>query len=444
MKALVIEDEEIMRITIQNALRDAGQETQSCECAEQALSVLEKDVYDAAVVDLKMPGMNGLEFLEIARRDYPEMAIVMITAHGTVETAVGAMKMGAYDYLTKPFDTDELIIILERHMENRQVREENRQLKNALKQRYGFHQLVGKSPGMQKVYETLDVICTSDCSVLISGETGTGKGMVARAIHYNSGRRDGPMISVSCATLSQEILESELFGHVRGAFTGAIADKKGRFAMARGGTLFLDEVDDIPLELQVKLLRVLEEGVFERVGSGETLATDVRIVAASKIDLQQRIEEGLFRADLYYRLNQVPLPLPPLRERRDDIPPLIDYFLKDRNPPPQLSPAALDVLLDYSWPGNVRELKNAVERLALFHPLNIAVEDLPHEILARPTWQNKGWMDGRTFEEMVADTEKYLLLQALERSDGNQREAARLLDMPASSFHSRLERHGLV
>ena len=444
MKVLVIDDEEIMRVTVHNALVDARFDAHSCKCAEDALVALQKDTYHAAVVDLKMPGMDGLEFLELTRRDYPDLAVIMITAHGTVETAVGAMKMGAYDYLTKPFDTDELVMILERYQESRQVREENRQLKKALKQRYGFHQLVGKSPGMQNVYEIVDVVCASDCTVLITGETGTGKGMVANAIHYNSERKNGPMIAVSCATLSPEILESELFGHVRGAFTGASADRKGRFEIADGGTLFLDEVDDIPLDLQVKLLRVLEEGTYERVGSTETMNTDVRVVAASKVDLQQRAAEGLFRDDLFYRLNQVPLPLPPLRERRDDISLLIEHFLKNRNPQPQLSPTALDVLLGYSWPGNVRELKNVIERLALFHPQHIETDDLPQEILARPAWQGKGWEDGRAFEDMIADTEKYLLRQALERANNNQREAARLLSMPASSFHSRLERHGLL
>lgn len=444
MKILIVDDEEIMRVSVRNALADAGHEAIACGTAEEGLAHLEEERFDAAVVDLKMPGMGGMGFLEAVRRDRASMGIVMMTAYGTVETAVEAMKKGAYDYLTKPFDTDELILILTRLQEHRAVVAENFRLKESLQERHGFYRLVGKSAGMQKVYEALDVVCACDCAVLVTGETGTGKEMIARAIHFNSDRRNGPLVAVSCAALSIEILESELFGHVRGAFTGAIADKKGRFELAHGGTLFLDEVDDIPLELQVKLLRVLESGAFERVGSGESVAVDVRIVAASKSDLRRGIEEGSFRDDLFYRLNQVPIFLPSLRERREDIPLLIDHFMQDMESPSQISPRAAQALMDYDWPGNIRELKHLLERLVMFHPQRIDVENLPEEVLAPSGRPIDGLAQEESFEEAMSSAEKYLLMKALERADGNQREAARLLDMPASSLRSRLERHNLI
>lgn len=444
MKILIIDDEEIMRVSVQNALADAGHEAIACGTAEEGLAHLAEERFDAAVVDLKMPGMGGMEFLEVVRRDSVSMSVVIMTAYGTVETAVEAMKKGAYDYLTKPFDTDELILILTRLQEHREVVEENRRLKDSLQERHGFHRLVGKSSGMQKVYEALDVVCACDCAVLVTGETGTGKEMVARAIHFNSKRRSGPLVAVSCAALSTEILESELFGHVRGAFTGATADKKGRFELAHGGTLFLDEVDDIPLELQVKLLRVLENGAFERVGSGESVSVDVRIVAASKSDLRQRIEEGSFRDDLFYRLNQVPIYLPPLRERREDTPLLIEHFMQDMESPSRISSQAAQALMDYGWPGNIRELKHVLERLVMFHPQRIDVENLPEEVLIPPVPPVDGLVEEGSFEEAMSAAEKFLLMKALERTGGNQREAARQLGMPASSLRSRLERHKLI
>jgi DNA-binding NtrC family response regulator len=444
VKILIIDDEEIMRVSVQNALADAGHEAIACGTAEEGLAHLAEERFDAAVVDLKMPGMGGMEFLEVVRRDSVSMSVVIMTAYGTVETAVEAMKKGAYDYLTKPFDTDELILILTRLQEHREVVEENRRLKDSLQERHGFHRLVGKSSGMQKVYEALDVVCACDCAVLVTGETGTGKEMVARAIHFNSKRRSGPLVAVSCAALSTEILESELFGHVRGAFTGATADKKGRFELAHGGTLFLDEVDDIPLELQVKLLRVLENGAFERVGSGESVSVDVRIVAASKSDLRQRIEEGSFRDDLFYRLNQVPIYLPPLRERREDTPLLIEHFMQDMESPSRISSQAAQALMDYGWPGNIRELKHVLERLVMFHPQRIDVENLPEEVLIPPVPPVDGLVEEGSFEEAMSAAEKFLLMKALERTGGNQREAARQLGMPASSLRSRLERHKLI
>ena len=444
MKVLIVDDEEIMRVSVENALKDAGYEAVACGRAEEGLIRLEQEGFDVAVVDLKMPGMDGMEFLDAVRRDFPETVVVMMTAYGTIETAVEAMKKGAFDYLTKPFDTYELTLILERLQERRAILEENQRLQTALEERHGFHQLLGKSPAMQKVYEVLEVVCSCDCTALITGETGTGKEMVANAIHFNGLRSRGPLIKVSCAALSAQILESELFGHVRGAFTGAATDKKGRFELADGGTLFLDEIDDIPLDLQVKLLRVLEDGCFERVGSAETTSADVRIVAATKRDLRRCIREGTFRDDLFYRLNQVPIQLPPLRERREDIPLLIEHFLKDRESQFEFSDQVQRALADYGWPGNVRELKHFIERLSLFNLRGIEIADLPEEMLLSAVGSIDKEAADESFDEIMMSTEKSLLQNALERAEGNQREAARLLKMPASSLRSRLERHRLV
>ena len=442
MKVLVIDDEEIMRVTLEDALTDAGHEVAVSNRAADGLERLREGSFDVAVVDLKMPGMTGLEFLEKASCDFAELEVIMMTAYGTVETAVAAMKQGAYDYLTKPFDTFELVQLLERLREHRAILDENQRLRSALQERHGFHLLVGESQAMRELYDTLQVVCSADSTVLITGETGTGKEMVADAIHYSSRRQDRPLVKVSCAALSHEILESELFGHVRGAFTGAIDDKKGRFELADRGTLFLDEVDDIPFETQVKLLRVLEDGVFERVGSADPVAKDVRIIAATKSDLRQRIEMGRFRDDLFYRLNQLPVQLPPLRERPEDIPLLIPHFTAE-GVSLEVSPQALRALTDYAWPGNVRELKNVVERLLLFHTGRIELDDLPDEVLASSASRIDLPVSGGSFEQTMESTERQLLLGALERADGNQREAARLLGMPASTFRSRLERHQL-
>ena len=442
MKILIIDDEEIMRVTLGDALADSGYPVDSCSRATDGLDLLRRAVFDVAVVDLKMPDMSGLEFLGAARGEFPKLEVIMMTAYGTVETAVTAMKQGAYDYLTKPFDTFELVQLLERLQEHREIVEENRRLRTALEATHGFHRLIGESAAMREVFDILRVVSGADAGVLITGETGTGKEMVADAIHYNSGRQDRPLIKVSCAALSHEIFESELFGHVRGAFTGAVADKKGRFELADRGTLFLDDVDDIPLETQVKLLRVLEDGVFERVGSAEPITVDVRVVAATKSDLRCSADAGRFRDDLFYRLNQLPVPLPPLRQRREDIPLLLEHFSK-KEAPPEISAQALRALTDYDWPGNVRELKNIIERLVLFHPDRIELEHLPPEVCAAPAPQIEPSSSGSSFDQVMESTERHLLLSALERAGGNQREAARLLDMPASTLRSRLERHSL-
>ena len=438
MKILLVDDEEIVCVPICDELSDAGHQVSWNGTATSALERLQQESFDVVITDLRMPGMDGLELLKVIKQQYPGTAVIMITAYATVENAVEAMQLGAYDYVMKPFRTKELLVVLRRLQEHRALAEENLRLKAQLVDRHGFHHIVGKSPAMQKVYENIEIVCQCDCTVLINGDTGTGKELVADAIHYNGTRKDGPLVKVSCAALSRDVLESELFGHVAGAYTGAARDRQGRFEQADGGTIFLDEVDDIPLESQVKLLRVLESREFERVGDGATRKTDVRIVAATKQDLQELVAAGKFRDDLFYRLNVVPIDLPPLAERREDIPLLVSHFLNQFGESPlEIPPETLDLLLSYSWPGNVRELKNLIERLALVHRgETIGVTDLPPEIQGA-LGEDDSLPEG-SFEKMVSSLERQLLIDALGKTNGNKTQAAKLLKMTPSKFRYKL------
>ncbi|MFQ5753502.1 MAG: sigma-54-dependent transcriptional regulator [bacterium] len=448
MKILIVEDEEIQRISLQDDLLDAGHEAMAVASPKPALDLLNEELFDVILSDLKMPEMDGIAFLERVKKNQPDVTVIMMTAFGTVETAVQAMKLGAYDYLTKPFDTDELLLLLKRVEKYRQVLAENIRLKKQLESRYAFGKIIGKSNMMQQVYRQLEIVAPNQTTVLIEGETGTGKELVANAIHYNSPRKDGPFIKVSCAMLSKEILESELFGHERGAFTGAVRQKKGRFELAHGGSLFLDEVDDIPVELQVKLLRVLEEKTFERVGGTETLSVDVRVMAATKKHLRELVTRGQFREDLFYRLNIFPIKLPPLRERKEDIQILFEHFMREfsSNDLPEIAPTVMPYLMDYSWPGNVRELKNVVERLILSYQCDpIVPKCLPVEIRSpAPDHTMSGQLDGRiAFDETVARFEKNLINEALDKTEGNKARAAKLLKLPSSTLKSKMKKYGI-
>ncbi len=337
-------------------MKEEGFEISLSKSPLLALDLLEKEEFEVALVDYKMPEMNGIELLKKIKERQPDCTVIIMTAFGTIQTAVEAMRLGAYDYITKPFSNEELVLAIERIVEVQSLKRENIELKEQLKERHSFHKLIGKSKSMQEIYDLSSMVAKSDSTVLITGETGTGKEMVADAIHYTGLRQDSPYIKVSCALFSKDILESELFGHEKGAFTGAINDKKGRFEIADRGTIFLDDVDDIPLELQVKLLRVLQQFEFERVGGTETIKVDVRVIAASKANLLEKIKKGEFREDFYYRLNVVPIHLPPLKERKEDIPLLIDVFVKkySSNIPMQIPNQVIDYLLNYGWQGNVR------------------------------------------------------------------------------------------
>ena len=438
MKILLVDDEEIVCVPICDELSDAGHQVSWDGTAAAALERLQQEPYDVVITDLRMPGMSGIELLKIVKEQYPGTTVIMITAFATVENAVEAMRLGAYEYIMKPFRTEELLVVLERLQEHRALAEENQRLKAQLADSHGFHRIVGKSPAMQKVYKNLEIVCQCDCTVLVTGATGTGKERVAEAIHYNGTRKDGPLVTVSCAALSQDVLESELFGHVAGAYTGAVQDRQGRFEQADGGTLFLDEVDDIPLESQVKLLRVLENKEFERVGDGVTRKTEVRIVAATKQNLQELVADGKFRDDLFYRLNVVPIDLPPLVERREDIPLLVNHFLSQSGDPGlEIPPETLDLLMSYSWPGNVRELKNLIERLVLVHRgETISAADLPPEI--QGTSREGDSLPENSFAGMIHSLERQLILDALEETHGNKTQAAKLLKMTSSKFRYKL------
>ncbi|MFQ5649936.1 MAG: sigma-54-dependent transcriptional regulator [bacterium] len=449
MKILIVEDEEIQRVSLQDDLRDAGYETAAAASARAALNLMAKESFDVIISDLKMPGIDGITLLKKIREIQPDTTVIMMTAYATVETAVQAMKSGAYDYFTKPFSMDEMLLLLERVKDYRRVVAENIRLKEELERQYSFGQLIGKSNAMREIYKQLEIVAPTEATVLIEGETGTGKEMVANAIHYNSPRKDKPFIKVSCAMLSKDILESELFGHERGAFTGAVKQKRGRFELASGGSIFLDEVDDIPIELQVKLLRVLEERTFERVGGTETFKIDVRVIAATKSNLRELVAKGRFREDLFYRLNIYPIKLPPLRERKEDIQLFFTHFVREfrQGEIPEIDPRVYQDLMDYSWPGNVREFKNVVERLMLSCRCNPIVPDcLPGEIRERrfgvrpaPNEMDKPL----ALEATVADLEKALISQALAKTGGNKAKAAELLSIPTSTLKSKINKHGI-
>lgn len=452
MKVLIVEDEKIKRITLSDALLKAGYGVKAFPEPMEALEVFKRDEFDVVVTDLRLPQMEGLDLLREIKSIRPATHVIIMTAYATVESAIKAMKMGAYDYITKPFSSEELILILERLKEFRQVLSENIRLKREITSRYSFDTLVGKSGAMQRVYNLIETVAPRDTTVLIMGESGTGKELIAHAIHYNSGRRDKPLIRFSCAALTESLLESELFGHEKGAFTGAFKEKKGRFELANGGSIFLDDVDDIPLSMQPKLLRVLQEREFERVGGVRTIKVDVRVICATKVDLDVKVKDGRFREDLFYRLNVVPIKLPPLRERKEDIPLLVEHFLNrycNQGERKTITQEVLKVFMDYDWPGNVRELENVVERLVtLTKTREIEAVDLPDFIIPSPQRTcDQHLVDvlekDVSFEEVVRGLEKRLLYLALKKANGNKSKAARLLKMKRETFRDKLERYGL-
>ncbi|HDI78059.1 MAG TPA: sigma-54-dependent Fis family transcriptional regulator, partial [Desulfobacteraceae bacterium] len=383
---LVVDDEKNYLVVLETLLRSEGYEVITADNAKDALEiVLESDV-DLVLTDMKMPGISGMELLETIKRRKPDIPVIMMTAYGTIEMAVEAMKKNAYDYITKPFKNEELKRTIRKAIENYTLLKENRRLSRELRERYRFANIIGKSKPMLEIFSTIEKIASSRASVLITGESGTGKELIAKAIHYSGSRKDGPFISVNCGALTETLLESELFGHERGAFTGAIAMKKGRFELADKGTLFLDEIGDMPASLQVKLLRVLQEMEFERVGGTRTIKVDVRIISASNKTMKEEVEEGRFREDLFYRLNVIHIHIPPLRERVEDIKLLVNYFIdkyskEEGKEGLKISADAWKALYGYHWPGNVRELENVIERAVVLNSDGIIdLDDLPLEI----------------------------------------------------------------
>jgi two-component system, NtrC family, response regulator len=448
-RILVVDDDESLRRVMQVQLELMGYEAAVASNGDQALVILQGSPQEMVLCDLKMPGMTGLELLKKIRTDYPQTMVLMITAFGTVETAVEAMKAGAYDYITKPVHPDELKICIDRALEHLHLEEEVQVLRSSLDRKYGFENILGHSKALLYLLDLAARAAQTNSTVLIRGETGTGKELLAKAIHFNSRRKDKPFVTINCGAIPRELLESELFGHLKGSFTGAVAHKKGKIEMAEAGTVFLDEIGEMPLELQVKLLRLIQEGEIEKIGAQGPSQVDVRIVAATHRNLQAMIEDGTFREDLYYRLAVIPLELPPLRERTEDIPDLVQHlFLRSKRKHGRtdlvLPASLLPYFVGYRWPGNVREVENVIEHLVvLTRGDQIEVSDLPEALRHQPAVLEVLHLDlppqGISFEAV----EKELILRALKKFNWNQTHAARFLDLSRKTLMYRIEKHGI-
>ncbi|MGB9665618.1 MAG: sigma-54-dependent transcriptional regulator [Ignavibacteria bacterium] len=444
----IVEDEEILRVSLKDDLLDAGYSVTDFENPIKALEHFKKKNCDVIISDIRLPEMNGLELLSKIKSINPNVFVIMMTAFGSVETAVEAMKKGAYDYITKPFDKEELLLILDRIKEVKKLQSKNLDYQNYFQDQFNFDAFIGNSHYVKELKETLKIISQTNSTVLITGETGTGKELIANLIHYNSPRKEKPLVKVSCGILSKEVIESELFGHEKGAFTGADKLRIGRFEKADQGTIYLDDIDDVPLETQVKLLRVLQEQEIERVGSSEPIKIDVRVIASTKADLSKLVKEGKFREDLFYRLNVLPIHLKPLRERKDDIIPLFNYFLNQfaYQKQFQVEDAVYEILRNYSWPGNVRELKNITERLSILcYDCKITTSRLPQELLYNKVNVESIVADeNKSLNEILEEVEKSLIQKALLKTGNNKAKAAELLGLPPSTLKSKIEKYGIT
>lgn len=446
LKIAVVDDERIIRITIADELRDKNYMVKEYANAQSVLIDYKDFLPDILITDIKMPGMDGIELLKKIKQLNANIIVIVMSAFGTVDVAVEAMKLGAFDYLTKPFNTDEIFILLDKIKEFSTIRKENKILRSKIEKKYDFSRFIGDEKTNEELFNQIKIVANTNTSVLITGETGTGKELLTNIIHYNSNRINKPFIKVSCAILSKEIFESELFGHVKGAFTGAEYDKTGRFELANGGTIYLDDIDDIPLELQVKLLRVLEEREIEKVGSAKTIPIDVRLIASTKRDLKELVQEGKFREDLFYRLNVFPIGLPPLRERKKDIEYLIKFFIDKYSYINKVSidPNAIDVLLHYYWPGNIRELKNLIERLVLLATNGVISKDLLPLTITQPSIKNAFSNTlGQPLDKTVANLEISLISDALNATNNNKTKAAKLLGLPVSTLRTKMDKYSL-
>jgi two-component system response regulator PilR (NtrC family) len=450
-RILVVDDERSMQEFLEICFRRDGHDVATAGDVASALSLLESDEFDVVITDLQMPGRSGLELLHAVREVSPDVAVILITAFATTETAIAAMKEGAYDYVTKPFKVDEIRLVVDKALEKKLLSRENRRLRSELQSQLRHRDLIGTSAPMHRIYELVNQVAETKTNVLLSGESGTGKELVARAIHTRSDRRDRPFVAINCGAIPENLLESELFGHVKGAFTGAVSGKEGLFETADGGTLFLDEVGELPAALQVKLLRVLQERTLRRVGGTSDRRVDVRILAATNRRLEEEVAAGRFREDLYYRLNVIQIALPPLRERLEDVPLLVQHFVEKYarelgKPIREVKDGALRRLLSYAYPGNVRELENVIERAVALSKSGVVEEDaLPPQLLRppEPTAAERISPAGVDLEALVNDYERGLLLEALRRSRGVKKRAAHLLGISFRSFRYRLEKLGL-
>jgi two-component system response regulator PilR (NtrC family) len=451
-KILVVDDEQSMREFLEIMLKKEDYRVSLASNGEEVLKLLESDIFDLVLLDVRMPKMDGIAVLKRIKALATETIVIMITAYASHDTAVKAMKEGAYDYITKPFKVDEIKLIIRNALEKKNLQKENSLLKQVVRDRYHFHNIIGQSPKMLALYDLLEKVSPTKTNILVTGESGTGKELVAKAIHYNSPRRDRPFVTLNCGAIPESLIESELFGHMKGAFTDAIATKKGLFEVADEGTLFLDEISEIPLLMQVKLLRVLQDREFKRVGGTEDLRVDVRIIAATNKDLEEAVREKRFREDLFYRLNVIQIKLPPLRERMDDIPRLAMHFLKKFSAElnktiSTVSPEAHRLLQDYAYPGNVRELQNIIERaVALESSEELTAQNL-RSYLDEHLQLKKGGLDldipSEGLEKFVEEIERTLLVKALDRTHGIKKKAAELLGINFRSMRYRLEKYGL-
>ncbi len=445
----VIDDEPIIHEVLNQLLTTEGYEVELSSSGEEALEKLSSQAYDVTLLDLLMPGLDGIEVLKQIKRIDPQAVIIIITAYASVESAIAAMKMGAYDYIQKPFKHDELILIIERALEHKSLQDENLRLKGELDRKFSFENIVGQSQPMQKIFDLIKAIAPTRSTILIQGESGTGKELVARAIHQNSDRRHYPFIVVNSGTLPPDLLESHLFGHVKGAFTGAVSQKEGLFEAADRGSIFFDEISTVSLETQAKLLRVMQDKEFMHLGGTKTIKVDARIIAATNTDLEELIVRKAFRQDLFYRLNVIKIELPPLRERKDDLPLLVEHFIdifsdENKKTIEGVTDDVLEILEEYDWPGNVRELENLIERAVVLTKTKLITRNtLPHFFLERVTPDERVETEEereRSFKEQTQDFQKRIILNALRRAKGIQKEAARSLGLKPTTLNEMIKR----
>ncbi|MFQ5780069.1 MAG: sigma-54-dependent transcriptional regulator [Nitrospiria bacterium] len=449
-RILVVEDDQAVRATLVTLLNEAGYETKAVSDGPEAIKLAKASPFQLYLIDLRLPSMSGIDTLKEIRKINSQAICVVLTAYATVELSVKAMKAGAFDFISKPFQVDVVLTLVKNALEFHRLKHENFLLQKMVRDKYRFENMVGNSPSMQQTYELIEKVADSDSTVLIQGESGTGKEVVAKTIHYNSTRKDKPLIPINCGAIPESLLESELFGHEKGAFTGATSARTGRFELAHGGTLFFDEISEMPLALQVKLLRVLQEREFERVGGIKPIQVDVRIIAATNLDLEQAVHEKRFREDLFYRLDVIPINIPPLRERKEDIPLLIDHFIRKFNERKKrkvegITPDAQKVLMEYRWPGNIRELENLVERMiVLKQGGSLTKEDIPPKIKQsdrpEPLFHLDLPEEGINFSQVVSEFENHILEQAMARANGVKSRAAQLLRMNRTTLVERLKK----
>ncbi len=449
MNVLVIDDEEVLQDILTSLLQREGHTTFSAPSGEEGLALLGREEIDLVVLDLMLPGMSGLEVLRRIRDADPDQVVVVITAYSSIEGAIDAMRQGAFHYIPKPFKNDEVLLTVRKGLEQRRLAAENRALREQLRERFGFDRIIGKSKPMQQVFDLIRLAAPSKSNILILGESGTGKELVAKAIHHHSRRAGGPFVTVNSGSMPSDLLESNLFGHVKGAFTGAVSSKKGLFEVAEGGSIFFDEIGNIPLDTQSKLLRVIQEREFMRLGGVDVLKADVRVIAATNADLEAEVQAGRFREDLYYRLNVITIALPPLRKRSEDVPLLAHHFLaryaeENGKPLSDIAPAAMALLMDHPWPGNVRELENVIERAVVLSTGPVLdVELLPPSVrqpnaVAAPAAHLPN--NGLSLKEAVSEYERQLIVRALQMSGGIQKRAAEMLHVKPTTLHEMMKR----